>query len=294
MAAPFHTLRYYLADHPSVVGFRWSHAGTWGSTWSFLFTSLAAYIFSAVALHHLLRLVSPTRRRTGIPLCPIPAAYSLCMAALSFTIFLGTVLSAAAEIRETRWLWRRWRTTAFEWLLCFPVGTRPSGRVFFWSYVYYLSRFIHALRPFIGILRRRRLSSGSLLSHSAVIFTAFLWLEFSQSFQVVDILTATLVCAVAYGYRFWTAAGLPGASFPVVVNCQIILLSCNVVCHVGVLPLHFIKGGGCNGIGAWIFNSFLNVAILYLFVNFYVKIYLRKRNDAGVGAGKCTEKVKDT
>lgn len=48
------------------------------------------------------------------------------------------------------------------------------------------------------------------------------------------------------------------------------LLGCNLVCHVGVLMLHLIKGG-CNGIGAWGFNSVLNGAILLLFLNFYVK-----------------------
>ncbi|KAK6129059.1 hypothetical protein DH2020_037193 [Rehmannia glutinosa] len=170
----------------------------------------------------------------------------------------------------------------FQWLLCFPLGTRPSGRVFFWSYIYYLSRFLHALRSFNAIIRYRKLSFFKLFNHSISIFMSFLWLEFSQSFQVLAILLTTLVYSVVYGYRFWTAIGLPSACFPFVVNCQIVLLSCNLVCHFGVLLLHFIKGG-CNGIGAWIFNSVLNGAILFLFLNFYVKRYLR-RIKAGVAA----------
>lgn len=48
------------------------------------------------------------------------------------------------------------------------------------------------------------------------------------------------------------------------------------MCHVGVLLLHFMKGG-CNGIGAWVFNSVLNGAILFLFLNFYVKVHLKNR-----------------
>ncbi|KAL0377822.1 UNVERIFIED_CONTAM: Elongation of fatty acids protein 3-like [Sesamum radiatum] len=111
---------------------------------------------------------------------------------------------------------------------------------------------------------------------------SFLWLEFSQSFQVLAILLTTLVYSVVYGYRFWTAIGLPSACFPFVVNCQIVLLSCNLVCHFGVLLLHFIKGG-CNGIGAWVLNSVLNGAILFLFLNFYVKKHLRKTEVGGGG-----------
>ncbi|KAL3833419.1 hypothetical protein ACJIZ3_008155 [Penstemon smallii] len=274
MASPsLHRLRYYLSEHPSIVGFRWSHTQSWGSTWSFLFTSISLYVSAAVILHAFLLLLF--RHRRPLPLGPIPAAHSLSMALLSATIFAGTVLSTAAEIRDTRWWWGRSRTTPFQWLLCFPLGTRPSGRVFFWSYIYYLSRFLHAFRTFITIIRYRKLSFFKIFNHSILIFMSFLWLEFSQSFQVLAILLTTLLYSVVYGYRFWTAIGLPSACFPFVVNCQMVLLSCNLVCHIGVLLMHFIKGG-CNGIGAWVFNSVLNGAILLLFLNFYVKMYLRR------------------
>lgn len=265
---------YYLSEHPSIVGFRWSPSQSWGSTWSFLFTSIALYVVVSLTLHLLLCLLLPRRR--PIPLGPIPAVHSLSMALISFTIFIGILLSAAAEIRDTRWFWRRSKTP-FQWLLCFPLGTRPSGRVFFWSYAFYLSRFIHLLRTFFSLLRHRRLPHHHLLNHSILILMSFLWLEFSQSFQVLAIIFTTLVSSIVYGYRFWTAIGLPSACFPFVLNCQIVLLGCNFICHVGVLMLHFMSGG-CNGMGAWGFNSVLNAAILLLFLNFYLKRYLRKNN----------------
>lgn len=122
------TLRYYLSEHPSIVGFRWTDSQSWGNTWVFLFISISAYIILSVFLHLFLLLVF--RHRRPLPLGPIPAVHSLSMALISFTIFAGILLSAAAEIRDTRWFWRRYKTTAFQWLLCFPIGTRPSGRVF--------------------------------------------------------------------------------------------------------------------------------------------------------------------
>ncbi|KAJ4966012.1 hypothetical protein NE237_017861 [Protea cynaroides] len=265
------SLSYWLSEHPSIVGFRWSHTQSWGSTWYFLFTSIAAYITLSVFLHILLALF---RRRRPVPLGPIPAIHSLSMALISVVIFIGILFSTAAEIRDTRWFWRRSKTP-FQWLLCFPLGTRPSGRVFFWSYVFYLSRFLQLLRTFFAILHRRKLTFSQLFNQSILLFMSFLWLEFSQSFQVLAILSTTLVYSVVYGYRFWTAIGLPSACFPFVVNCQVVLLGCNLIWHVGVLPLHFLNGG-CNGIGAWCFNSVLNGAILFLFLNFYVKMHLKK------------------
>lgn len=274
---------YYLSEHPSIVGFRWSTSQSWGSTWSFLFTSISLYVVVSLTLHLLLSLLLP--RRKPIPLGPIPAVHSLSMALISFTIFSGILFSAAAEIRETRWFWRRSKTTPFQWLLCFPLGTRPSGRVFFWSYIFYVSRFLHLLRTFFSLLRRRTLPSHHLLNHSILIFMSFLWLEFSQSFQVLAIVFTTLISSVVYGYRFWTAIGLPGACFPFVLNCQMVLLGCNLICHIGVLVMHLMKGG-CNGIGAWGFNSVLNAAILMLFLKFYVRKYMGKNKELPCPSGK--------
>ncbi|KAK7307564.1 hypothetical protein VNO77_40751 [Canavalia gladiata] len=274
------TINFYLSEHPAIVGFRWNHPLCWGSTWSFLFSSIVVYIVLSIFLHLLLALL--LRRGQPVPLGPVPALHSLSMSLISLTIFTGILISASAEIKETRWFWRRSKTP-LQWLLCFPLGTRPSGRVFFWSYIFYLSRFLHMLRTVFVILRRRKLFFFQLFYHSISTFMSFLWLEFSQSFQVLAILFTTLAYSVMYGYRFWTAIAARGVCYPFVLNCQIVLLGCNLVCHVGVLLLHFSKGG-CNGIGAWVFNSVLNGAILLLFLNFYVRAYFcKKRNVQSVG-----------
>lgn len=277
ITAAIQTVNYWLSEHPAIVNFRWNHTESWGSTWSFLFTAIAGYITAAVALHLFLSLLLSKHRR--IPLGPIPAIHSLCISLISAVIFVGILLSAAAEIRDTRWFWRRTKTVTnpMQWLLCFPLGTRPSGRVFFWSYVFYLSRFLHLSRTFFTVSRHRKLSFFQLCNQSILLFMSFLWLEFSQSFQVLAILLATLLYSVVYGYRFWTAIGLPSACFHFVVNCQVVLLGCNLICHFGVLLLHFLKGG-CNGIGAWGLNSVLNGVILLLVLNFYVKVHLRRRS----------------
>ena len=265
-------IKYWLSEHPKIVGFRWSPTQSWGSTWSFVFTAIAAYVATATTLHLILTvLLRHRRRRSPVSLGPIPAVHSLAMSLISAVIFVGILLSAAAEIRDTRWFWRRTRTTTpLQWLLCFPIGTRPSGRVFFWSYVFYLSRFLNLFRTFFNVLSHRGLSSFHLFNQSILILTSFLWLEFSQSFQVLAIIVTTLVYSVVYGYRFWVSVGLPGACFPLVVNCQVLLLGFNLICHIGVLVLHFLNGG-CNGIGAWVCNSVLNGVILLLFLKFYVK-----------------------
>ncbi|KAI9113511.1 hypothetical protein K1719_015438 [Acacia pycnantha] len=120
--AAVHKLVFYLSEHPAIVNFRWSHTHSWGSTWLFLFTSIAAYLFISLLLHLFLSLLlRPTRT---VPLGPVLALHSLTMSLISVTIFAGILLSAAAEIRDTRWFWRRSKTP-FQWLLCFPLAVQP-------------------------------------------------------------------------------------------------------------------------------------------------------------------------
>ncbi|KAK7310890.1 hypothetical protein RJT34_08673 [Clitoria ternatea] len=269
------SLKYWLIEHPSIVTFRWSPTQSYGATWWFLISVIFFYIAAAVTVHLLLKLF---RRRRAVPLGPIPALHSLVMSLVSVTTFIGMFFSAEAEARDTRWLWQRSRTTSLEWLLCFPLGIRPSGRVFFWSYVFYLSRFLHLLRTFFVVLRHRRLSFFRLFNNSVLLIMSFLWLEFSQSLQVVAILFSTLVYSVVYGCRFWTEIGLPCKPITCAVKCQMALLGFNLVCHVGVISLHYLRGG-CNGIGAWVFNSVLNVAFLVQFLKYYVNTYWQKRKE---------------
>ncbi|TYH25104.1 hypothetical protein ES288_A03G142400v1 [Gossypium darwinii] len=288
------SVKYYLSEHPCIVNFRWSNTQTFGSTWSFLFSSISIYVLAATTLHSLLSHILPKRR--GVPLGPIPAIHSLCISLISAVIFTGILLSSVADIRDTRWFWRRTKTitTPFQWFLCFPLGTRASGRVFFWSYIFYLSRFLHLLRTFFIILRSRKLTFFHLFNQSILLFMSFLWLEFCQSFQVLAILLSTLLYSVVYGYRFWTEIGLPTACFSFVVNCQVVLLGCNLVCHFGVLFLHFVKGG-CNGMGAWGFNSVLNAVILCLFLDFYFKKHLKKGkvgNNSGHAGGSSSARFR--
>ncbi|PHT51086.1 Elongation of fatty acids protein 3-like [Capsicum baccatum] len=278
-------INYLLSEQPSIRSFQWSPI-MWGSTWSFLIISISSYIITSTTLHLLLLLL--IRRGRPVPLGPIPALHSLAMSLISVIIFLGMLSSAVAEIRDTRWIWRRSKTP-LQWLLCFPIGTRPSGRVFFWSYAFYLSRFMHVLRTFFTILRRRNLSFFQLFNHSILICMSFLWLEFSQSFQVIAILLMTLVFALVYAYRFWTEIGLRRARFPFVMNCHLVFLGCNLACHIGVLLLHFYKGG-CNGMGAWFFNSVLNVFVLLVFLRSYIKTYyLIRENYFNVAASSISE-----
>uniref|UniRef100_A0A453SB24 Uncharacterized protein n=2 Tax=Aegilops tauschii subsp. strangulata TaxID=200361 RepID=A0A453SB24_AEGTS len=117
---------------------------------------------------------------------------------------------AACCMDTDTWSWRRRsQTMPLRWLPCFPPGTRSSGCVFL-SYAYYLSRYLHAARGVFAVLQRRRGVAARVFAHTPSVAMAFLWLEFSWSFQVLAILASTPAHAVDFGFQFWVdSVGLP-------------------------------------------------------------------------------------
>lgn len=72
-----------------------------------------------------------------------------------------------------------WVQGQYFWLICFPPGTKPAGRVFFWSYVYYLSKFYELLDTLILVLKGKPLTFLHVYHHATVIAMCFFWLEVS-------------------------------------------------------------------------------------------------------------------
>eukprot|EP01018_Ginkgo_biloba_P011944 Gb_34832 [translate_table: standard] len=258
------SLRYWLAEYPVISRFRWDH-NAWGSSWIFLFTSLALYLF----LIGFLKLVLIKRKRP-LPFGPIPAIHNFILFIISLIIFVGCWEATAVEIKETRWIWRKSKS-APEWILCFPLGTRPAGRVFFWSYTFYLSKYYELLDTFVRIVRKKPLGFLHIFSHMTVVCMCFSWIEFSQSLQILGILTNTLLHMIIYSYFICSSMGLAPQFKKFVANCQFVGYVLTFVGYTGLLRLHFRNVEGCNGMGAWLFTALLNGILFLLFLYFHRK-----------------------
>lgn len=258
----------WSAHHPTVSSFHWDH-NAWGSSWTFLAFSILSYLL----LIQFLKLLLIFRRRP-LPLGPVPALYNLILLLGSLFMLVGCWQSAAVEIEETRWLWRRSKTS-LEWILCFPLGTRPAGRVFFWSYVFYLSKYYEFLGTFILILKKRSPSGAHVLRRVMIVIMCFLWLQFSQSLQILMLLTNTGLYVVMYLYFFLCSVGLAPRWRNVVHHCQIAQLLIMAVASMGLVRLHF-RREGCNGMEAWFFSALLNASLLP-----FIFIIERKRQSRG-------------
>jgi fatty acid elongase 3 len=90
------------------------------------------------------------------------------------------------------------------WVLCEAEGAKAEGALFFWSYMYYLSKYYELLDTVIGLLRGSRMPNFGLqvYHHAVVIIMAWLWCETAQSLQVPGLMFNTFVHVIMYAY-FW-------------------------------------------------------------------------------------------
>ncbi|XP_002970075.2 elongation of fatty acids protein 3-like [Selaginella moellendorffii] len=264
------TIRYYAADHPMVSHFRWDEDHTLGASWGFVISALGIYAAAILVLKFLTSL-----RRSPIPLGPLQILHNLALLAGSVAIFAGCLQATLVEHEQSSWLWKA--SGGIDWLFCFPVETRPVGRIFFWSYAFYLSKFVELLDTLIIVLRKRRLTLFHAIQHAGNPIICFLWLHTAQSLQVIFLLVNTAIQTLLYSYFLLSSLGFDPPVKEFVTLAQILQFAIGIAAAAWVALLVRQKSAKCSGMEALAANAVFYLALMLLLTNYYIKIYVRKK-----------------
>ncbi|CAL5183126.1 unnamed protein product [Lathyrus oleraceus] len=256
------TLEYYLVSHPKILNFTWNPPHTPLSSIQFLSLSIASYLSLTLLL---LLPLPPLPPRI---LKPFTAFHNLTLSILSLTMTIATsltILTHTPNLRST---------------ICFPPNTPPTGPLFFWAYIFYISKFLEFIDTLFIILSRsiKRLSFLHVYHHSTVPIMCYLWLNSSQSLFPIALLTNSSVHVIMYSYYFLTAVGIRPPWKRAVTDCQIVQFVFSFAVSGVMLYYHFY-GGGCSGMKAWCFNAVFNASLLALFLNFHIKSYANSKKN---------------
>ncbi|XP_059648142.1 elongation of fatty acids protein 3-like [Cornus florida] len=255
-------LHYWLVDHPTITHFEWSPGNTWGSSPTFLALTILTYLSLTLSLYHLhLPPLPPTLLRL------ISAAHNLLILLLSLIMAVGGSLSTLSQMPHHRWIF------------CFPRNqTPPSGPIFFWAYVFYLSKIVEFVDTLLIILGGsiRRLSFLHVYHHAVVVVMCYFWLSTSQSLFPVALVTNASVHTLMYAYYLLCAMGRRPWWKRLVTDCQIGQFVFSFAVSGLMLYYHF-TGLGCSGMWGWCFNAAFNASLLALFIDFHTKNYARRK-----------------
>lgn len=96
---------------------------------------------------------------------------------------------------------------SLDFFFCTPVGMEPSGRLFFWSYIYYLSKYYEFIDTALLLIKAKPASFLHVFHHTFVVLMSWLWVDQSQTLQWGGLLTNTAVHVVMYNYYYQTTQG---------------------------------------------------------------------------------------
>ncbi|KAL1183832.1 hypothetical protein V6Z11_A01G001100 [Gossypium hirsutum] len=212
--------------------------GKWPNT-SFSHRFLTLTVLSYISFTFVLSQLS--RPSLSRPLFKsITAVDNIFLLTLSFTMALGCLASNFSQVPN------------FKNLVCFPRGTSPSGPLFFWAYIFYLSKIVEFIDTLLIILSgsMKRLSFIHGYHHSMVVIMCYICLESAQSSVPMVLVTNCVVHVVMYTYYLLCTLGMHPKWKKIVTDFQLVQFRLSFLIMAVVVFYHF-TASGCSGILSW-------------------------------------------
>lgn len=216
------------------------------------------YVAVILTLERLMR-----ARGRGFDTKWLQVAHNLILCLASLLMALGTAVEVVrrslAEADSSPWFGR--------WLYCEDPQTVPRGPLWYWSYVYYLSKYYELLDTVLQLLKGRPPPHFFLhvYHHAVVLLMAWFWLEYVQTLQFLGLLFNTSVHVVMYYYYFCRVLGVDVWWKRYVTQFQIVQFGCSALMYCVTLAL-LAQGEPCAGSRTLVFNFVFNMTLLYQFV----------------------------
>ena len=154
---------------------------------------------------------------------------------------------------------------SFEWLACEAPDARVEGTLYFWSYMYYLSKFYELLDTVFLAAKGSKLEFFQVYHHTLVVLMCYLWLETAQSLQFGGLIFNTFVHVIMYFYFGLREIGYSPAWRGLVTSTQIVQFVWSAFVFAYTMFLVHARGRACAGTHALYFNFAFNMTLLFQF-----------------------------
>eukprot|EP00742_Colponemidia_sp_Colp-10_P005613 GILJ01006000.1.p1 GENE.GILJ01006000.1~~GILJ01006000.1.p1 ORF type:complete len:271 (+),score=26.96 GILJ01006000.1:43-813(+) len=196
------------------------------------------------------------RRGKPLQIDGLFAAHNLLLSIFSLIIMFGCLHEVFKRITQEK---------STEWLFCESQGMQARGSLYFWSYLYYLSKYYELLDTILLVLRGSKLSFLHVYHHVVVLFMAWNWMQYTQTLQFIGVLFNTSVHVVMYYYFFLQTIKRPPRWRRYVTVFQVVQFVVSVLCFIPTVHKLYC-GQTCAGTTALYFNALFNVSLLFMFV----------------------------
>eukprot|EP00802_Teleaulax_amphioxeia_P020240 Tamp_20513.p1 GENE.Tamp_20513~~Tamp_20513.p1 ORF type:complete len:327 (+),score=62.89 Tamp_20513:146-982(+) len=209
-----------------------------------------------------------TKQKDGAGLKLAMCVHNAFLCLLSAAMFAGAGYEAYLRSKDD----------GVRWLFCEEIGRKASGGVYYWSYIYYLSKYIEFIDTLFKVLKRKPLDFLHTYHHAVVALMCWNWMTFSQSLQTMGLMFNALVHVFMYFYFALTVYMPPPWWKKFITTGQIIQFQSSFVLALPFFYIHikevYVEGSpGCEGAGSVYLNAAFNLSLLALFISFKKRTY---------------------
>ncbi|KAI9202335.1 ELO family [Polychytrium aggregatum] len=162
-----------------------------------------------------------------------------------------------------------------------PSHSAARGSLWFWIYVYYISKFYELLDTVILVLKKKPIIFLHWFHHGIVVLMVWIWMYDIAVVTTWGMIFNTVVHVFMYYYYYAASLGKSVWFKKYITSGQIVQFVCSffftVVFAYYHLKIKSTGGPGCQGVSAAIFTTGLNFIFLVLFIQFYRSSYGKKK-----------------
>jgi fatty acid elongase 3 len=232
-------------------------------------SGMAGYLLVITVLERLMRSRRPLSLRGVVVL------HNIFLCLLSLAMGLGTLLEICWHVLHEP---DGWQSVA-----CDHRGTVMRGRLLFWMYVFYVSKYYELLDTVIMVLRKRPLSFLHVYHHCVVLPLFWVYLRTSMVIHFILVVANSFVHVFMYyyyaasilGHKVWWKQHLTMA--------QIVQFVIDLTATYPFVYFYMTHPKGCSGsMRAFIFGQVVGISFCYLFWDFFRKSYRSPKQHAAL------------
>jgi len=241
--------------------FQWAYGVTPFSNFHVVVFAIALYLVVVPSLRVLMAGSQPFTMRTATQI------HNIILCTWSLAMFIGITYGSLVKIQNQ----------GLYSLLCDLNFVGMKGQYWYWSYLFYLSKFYELLDTIILVLKKKPLTVLHVWHHSIMVLFGWMLIAGDVSVHWWGIFTNTLIHTFMY-YHFYVATLNQHPWWKkYLTTAQIVQFLSVLTITTFWLIADYQHGGACAGNKkvVW-FSQFVNVTFLALFLNFYIKTYTAK------------------
>lgn len=189
------------------------------------------------------------------------------------SLFMGVgVLSEVAKV-----LFHNSPSTGLRNILCDPNARSMSGRLGWWMYVFYLSKFYELGDTVIMVLKKRPLNFLHVYHHCIVIPLFYVYMSTGMVLQWILVVANSSVHVAMYYYYAMSAIGQKVWWKKYITQAQIIQFIIDLTA-TWPYPFLYFSASGCSGsMRGWLFGQAIGASFFKLFCDFYFRSYSKSK-----------------